>query len=233
MPRVPLNRALSKRGILSRSRAIAAILGGRVTVDGRTVTDPGALIDSIAARIAVDGGERGRARWRAVLLHKPRGIVTTTHDPEGRPTVFSLLDQDAQTLVTVGRLDLATTGLLLLTSDTELAGWLTDPLNAVPRVYVATVRGLVTPETTQKMERTAASVVRRKVSRRESHLIVELHEGKNREVRRLCAGVGHEVTRLKRVAFGGLQLGDLPPGRWREVTRDELRTAFPAAPLRR
>ena len=108
---------------------------------------------------------------------------------------------------------------------------------SVPRIYLATVRGRVTPEALEQLtngvraggDRLAASAVTaRKVSGRESHLTIELREGKNREVRRLCEAVGHEVTRLKRVAFGGLQLGDLPPGRWREVSRDELRAAFPA-----
>ena len=232
-----LNRALSKLGVLSRSQATAAILAGRVTVDGRVVRDPAASIDVGRARIRV-GGEPARASaWRTVLFHKPRGVVTTSRDPEGRPTVYSRLDPNMRALVTVGRLDLATTGLLLLTSDTALSAWLTDPVNAVPRIYLATVRGRVTPEALEQLtngvraggDRLAASAVTaRKVSGRESHLTIELREGKNREVRRLCEAVGHEVTRLKRVAFGGLQLGDLPPGRWREVSRDELRAAFPA-----
>jgi 23S rRNA pseudouridine2605 synthase len=143
-------------------------------------------------------------------------------------------------LVPVGRLDAATTGLLLLTNDTRLADWVTDPGNAVPRIYLATVRGLLEDATARRLEegiedrgeRLAASTVTvRKRSRRETHLILALTEGKNREIRRLLAAAGHEVTRLKRVSFGGLELGDLPPGQWRDVTIEELRAAFPGAPL--
>jgi 23S rRNA pseudouridine2605 synthase len=131
-------------------------------------------------------------------------------------------------LVAVGRLDLASTGLLLLTSDTRLANWITDPENAVPRTYVVTVRGEVTPDAARDLP--AAQAVVRKASRRESHLIVELRQGRNREIRRLFAAIGHEVTRLHRVSVGGLELNDLQPGRWRELTRAELRAAFPRYP---
>jgi len=180
------------------------------------------------------------AGWRTVLLNKPRGVVTTRRDPEGRPTVYSLLDDDAARLVPVGRLDRATTGVLLLTSDTALAAWLTDPAHAVSRVYLVSVRGRVSPEAALELKRgilvgrerlTAASVRVRKASGRESHLVIELQEGKNREVRRLCEAIGHEVTRLARVSFGGLRLGTMAIGTWREVTREELQEAFPGAPV--
>jgi 23S rRNA pseudouridine2605 synthase len=239
--RVHLNRALSKLGILTRSQATAAILAGRVSVNGKVIVDPATPIAMESARIHVDEEQQAVAPWRTILFNKPRGAVTTTRDPEGRPTVYSVLDDDARRLVPVGRLDLATTGLLLLTSDTELAGWLTNPANGVARVYVATVRGRVTPEDVVQMERgvmldgdvlAAASVLVRKASDRESHLTIDLREGKNREVRRLCDAVGHEVTRLKRVSFGRLQLGELAPGAWREVSREEVASAFPGAPLR-
>jgi 23S rRNA pseudouridine2605 synthase len=135
-------------------------------------------------------------------------------------------------------LDLASTGLLLLTSDTKLASWIEDPKHAVPRIYIVSVRGRVAPDAVLKLmagigsganSLQAHAVTLRKASGRESHLIVELREGKNREVRRLFAAVGHEVTRLKRVALGGLSLGDLAPGTWRELTREEIRAAFPGA----
>ena len=242
MTRVHLNRALSKLGILTRSQATAAILAGRVSVNGTVVRDPGAAIDIERARMEVAQEPQDATEWRTVLLNKPRGVVAATSDPQGRPTVYSLLGEDAEGLVPVGRLDLASTGLLLLTSDTELAGWLTSPASAVPRVYVATVRGRVTPDETAQMEQgmmiggevlAAASVSARKVSDRESHLTIELREGKNRDVRRLCEAIGHEVTRLKRVAFGGLQLGEhLGPGQWRDLTHEEVAGAFPGAPSR-
>lgn len=152
-------------------------------------------------------------------------MVTPRRDPEGRRTIYDVLGDDARGLIAVGRLDLATTGGLLLTTDTQLANWMTDPANEVPRVYVVTVRGEVTPAKLNDLPATRATL--RKASSRESHLIVELREGKNRQVRRMFEAIGHEVTRLKRVKLGGLELDALEPGEWREVTRAELRAAFP------
>jgi 23S rRNA pseudouridine2605 synthase len=224
--KVPLNRALSKLGILSRAQATTAIRAGRVRIDGRIVQDPAYLVVPERARIAADGEPRMQAPWRTILLHKPRGVVTTRRDPEGRRTVFDVVGDAGAGLNAVGRLDLATSGLLLLTTDTKLANWITDPANAVPRVYVVTVRGEVAAET---LARLGAGVTVRKKSRRESHLVVNLRTGRNREVRRLFEAVGHDVTRLKRVAFGGLELGALEPGEWRDLTRDDLRVAFRGA----
>jgi len=234
---VSLERALSKLGLASRTEARALIREGRVVVDGRPAADPLQPVVPEKARIEIDGHPAVRSRPRTILLHKPRGVVTTRSDPEGRPTVYTCLEGlEAEHLIPVGRLDAATTGLLLLTNDTRLAAWITDPVNAVPRVYLVTVRGELSDATAHRLEEgiedagehlSASQVTVRKRSRRETHLILALTEGKNREIRRLLAAVGHEVTRLKRVSFGGLELGDLSPGRWREVTEDELRTAFP------
>jgi len=170
---------------------------------------------------------------RVVLFHKPRGTVTTRRDPEGRRTVFDVLGDAARGLVAVGRLDLASTGLLIFTNDTQLANRLTDPAQRIPRRYVVTVRGRVTPETARQIEagmtlpsatrgarseRLSASRVEiLKASNRETHLIVELVEGKNRELRRLFAAVGHEPTRIHRISFGEYELGDLQPGQWLDV----------------
>ncbi len=224
--RVRLDRALSKLGLASRSGARALIVAGRVSVSGRTVRDPAALVVPETARVAIDGQERHRSRGLTIVLHKPRGVITTRRDPEGRPTVFDLLGEDAKGLVAAGRLDLATTGLLILTTDTQLANRLTDPANALVRRYIATVRSEFSEEAARGIERgiggmRAHSVVIRKRSTRETHLTIELTEGKNREVRRLCEAAGHEVTRLKRVAFGPVELGDLAPGKWRELTETE------------
>ena len=222
-----LNRALSKLGLLSRSEAAKAILAGRVTVDGKVVLRPAALVTPERARIEIDGEAKSRAAWRAVVFNKPRGVVTTRVDPEGRPTVYDTLGEAGHGLIPVGRLDRGTTGLLLMTSDTQLGNWIADPDNAVPRVYIVTVRGRVDAAVLPE------GAVLRKASGRESHLTVELREGKNREVRRMFAALGHDVTRLKRVKLGGLELGDLEPGRWRELTRTEVLHAFPGAPIRR
>ena len=225
--RVALERALSKLGLASRSDAQRLVRDGVVTVNGRSVTDPLAAV-SPERDVIVISGQRAAARaWRTIAFHKPRGSVTTRRDPEGRPTVFDLLADEAEGLIAVGRLDLATTGLLLLTTDTQLAESLTNPANAVVRRYVVTVRGEVSDDACATLERgrdglRAASVTVKKRSRRETHLIVELTEGKNREIRRLFASIGHDVTRLLRVAYGPIELGTLQPGQWREVSADEF-----------
>ena len=222
---VPLNRALSKLGLLSRAQAGDAIAAGRVRVDGRLVTDPATRIVPERARIEIDDASTSRRQWRTILFHKPRGVVTTRRDPGGRRTIYDVLGDAGRGLIAVGRLDLASSGLLLMTTDTQLANWITDPVNAVPRVYVVTVRGRV------EDDRLPAEVVTvRKRSARETHLIVELRQGKNREIRRLFEAIGHDVSRLKRTRVGQFELGDLEPGGWRDVSRQEVRQRFPDAP---
>jgi 23S rRNA pseudouridine2605 synthase len=223
---VPLNRALSKLGLLSRSQATEAILAGRVRVDGRVVRIPTAPVVPERARIDVDGTRVGKAAWRTIVFHKPRGVVTTRSDPEGRQTIYDVLGEAGAGLVAVGRLDLATSGVLMLTNDTRLADWLTDPANEVPRLYVVTVRGLVQPDEVQDLPGTVSI---RKSSGRETHLLVELREGKNRQVRRMFEAIGHEVTSLARVRFGGVELGSLQPGEHREILRKDIAKAFPRA----
>jgi 23S rRNA pseudouridine2605 synthase len=228
---VSLERALSKLGMASRTDARVLIAGGRVTVDGRAVRDPLRPVVPERVAIAIDGEAREQAAARTVLLHKPRGVVTTRRDPEGRATAYDLVRAAGPHLQAVGRLDLASSGLLLFTTDTRLAAALTDPAHAVPRVYVVTVRGAVDDEAVARLARglpldggivAPRRVTVRKRSGRETHLVVELVEGRNREIRRLFAAVGHEVTRLWRVAFGGIELGTLPPGRWRDLTAAEV-----------
>jgi 23S rRNA pseudouridine2605 synthase len=240
---VSLERALSKLGLASRSEARAFIVQGRVAVDGTIVTNASARVVPERVAIAIDGAARRReAESLTIVLHKPRGYVTTRSDPDGRKTVYDLLTDLPSRVVPVGRLDLATSGLLLLTNDTQFANWLTDPASAVPRVYLVTVEGRATDETAADLitgvmangERlSAASASVRKASARESHIVITLLEGKNREVRRLLQAVGHPVTRLRRVQVGGLELGTLAPGKWRRVSEKELRSAFPAYPRRR
>ncbi len=238
---VPLERALSKLGLASRGEARELIRAGRVAVDGRTETDPLHEVVPEHVRIEIDGRPVQRAEPLTILLHKPRGVVTTRSDPQGRPTVYGCLDDLDAHVVPIGRLDAATSGLLLLTNDTRFADWVTDPRNEVSRVYVVTVRGELSDETAHRLEEgiedagerlAARRIAVRKRSRRETHLIVELTEGKNREIRRMLAAAGHEVTRLKRVSFGGLELGELAVGGWRVVSAEELRAAFPRATIR-
>jgi 23S rRNA pseudouridine2605 synthase len=229
---IRLDRALSKLGLASRSEARRLIEAGSVTLRGKTITDPAHLVALDRTAIAVAGRTARAVDWRTIAFHKPRGVVTTRRDPEGRKTVFDLLGDASTGLVTVGRLDMASTGLLLLTTDTQLAAWLTDPANAIVRRYIVTARGLVSDAEARAMEEGgdglhAKSVEILKRSKRETHLRIELTEGRNREIRRLLEAVGHEVTRLLRVSFGGIELGTLQPGQSRAVVRHEIDTAFP------
>lgn len=240
---VSLERALSKRGLASRSEARALILQGRVSVDGRTLTDPATRVVPERVTIAIDGkAKTGGAEPLIVILHKPRGYVTTRSDPEGRKTIYDLLADLPGRVIPVGRLDLASSGLLILTNDTRFGNWLTDPVAKIPRVYLVTVKGELTDATAARLvkgltlgnERLAAAEVSvRKRSKRESHLTITLTEGKNREIRRLLDAVEHPVTELRRVQFGGLELGTLQPGKWRRVSAAELRASFPSYPSNR
>ena len=235
---VSLERALSKRGIASRTVANQWIREGKV--NGVIRLDPGFPTNPDTAKIEVDGVTQRRTEFKAILLHKPRGVVTTRSDEKGRPTVFSVLPAELQKvhLVSVGRLDFATTGLLILTNDTRLAAWLTDPENAIQRVYIVSVRGAVSDESIQRMKDgiqdqgeilKADQVELLKKSERESRLKVTLTEGKNREIRRLFLSQGHEVTQLKRISFGELELDSLPIGQIRDIPLDEIKALFPDA----
>jgi 23S rRNA pseudouridine2605 synthase len=231
--KVSLARALSKRRLASRAEARRLIEAGRVHVNGRVVTNPDLRVTPEQLNIEIDGQVAAPiASPRHLAFHKPRGTVTTHRDPEGRPTVFDVLGDAGRGLVAVGRLDRASTGLLLFTSDTQLANRLTDPANRVRRRYVVTVRGRVAPETAKRLEagidvRSSTGAERlgaerveiRKASGRETHLIVDLVEGRNREIRRLFEAVGHDVTRVHRIAFGSVELGDLQPGQWRVIDK--------------
>lgn len=230
--KVTLERALSKLGIASRSETRKWILAGRLKVNGRTVEDPLYHVIPERDKFALDEKILQGDEWRTIMFYKPRGVVTTKSDERGRRTVFDLLPPEFKKLHSVGRLDMATTGLLLLTNDTRLSAYLTDPANVIPRTYLVTVKGMFADE---KVKQALLGIIDngellkpskitlRKASHKESHLIVELTEGKNRELRRLFKSLGNEITQLKRIAFGNLKLDDhLQPGEFRNLRREDF-----------
>jgi len=173
-----------------------------------------------------------------LLLHKPAGVLTTSHDDRGRPTVLDLIPPWGRRLFPVGRLDADSEGLLLLTDDGELTNLLTHPRYEVPKTYDLRLRGAVTPEEVRKVERgvwlsegrTGPARLRiRRRGRNISHVEVTLREGRNRELRRIFARLRHPVLSLRRVSMGPLSLGDLPPGRFRRLTGREVRALYAAA----
>lgn len=228
---VSLDRALSKLGILSRTEANKAILEGRVVVNGVLRKNPSFKVRPETAKIVLDGKTEGAREHQTWIFYKPRGVVTTSSDEKGRKTVLSYFKHLDVHLGAVGRLDQATSGLLLVSNDTKLSSALLDPQNKIDKVYLVTVRGEITPEKCEKIEKgildegeklRPESVIVRKVSGKETHLVVTLTEGKNREIRRIFSSLGHEVTKLKRVGFAGLELGEMEPGEMRKLSEKEV-----------
>jgi 23S rRNA pseudouridine2605 synthase len=219
-----LNRYLASTGVGSRRAVEELIRAGRVTVNGdvaglTTRVEPG-------DEVRLDGRPLEAQAVRVLLLHKPAGVITTARDPQGRPTVLDLVGGD-QRLFPVGRLDRDTAGLLVITNDGDLAQRLAHPSHGVPKTYLAHVRGDPGPEAVDALRSgvelddgpTAPAAVERAGP---GLLRITIHEGRNRQVRRMCAAVGHPVLELQRTRYGPLELGDLRPGRWRELAGDEL-----------
>jgi len=220
---VRLNAYLARAGVASRRKADELIKAGRVTVNG----EPGELNTFVAARdvVRVDGEEVQKQRLAYVLLHKPAGVVTTASDPQGRPTVVGLVDH-ASRVVPVGRLDVDTTGALLLTNDGPLAHRLAHPRYEVDKVYEVECWKQPTDVELQSLRDgvelddgpTRPAEVRRLDGAR---IELTIHEGRNRQVKRMFEAVGHRVRRLHRSRYAGLTLDGLAPGEWRELTADE------------
>jgi 23S rRNA pseudouridine2605 synthase len=226
-----LQKLIAAAGLASRRQAEEWIAAGRVTVNGRPAV-LGESADPLRDRIEIDGRPLAAAgRKYYILLNKPVGYVTTLRDPQGRPTVSELLREIPARLHPVGRLDLTTEGLLLLTNDGELTQRLAHPRHEVEKTYLVRLRGRLGAETRRRLEEgvlledgpTAPARVE-KVRSTESHtwLEITIHEGRNRQVRRMCEAVGHPVSRLKRIRVAFLELGDLAPGQFRHLTAAEV-----------
>jgi 23S rRNA pseudouridine2605 synthase len=227
--RVQLHRALSKLGWGSRTQAWEWVRAGEVRVDGRVVTDPLTWVDLDRQRITRGGAAPPAAALVVLALHKPRGVVTTRRDERGRRTVYDLLPPGLPWVFPAGRLDADSEGLLILTSDADLAVRLTEPEHRVPKTYRVTLDAPPTGEQLRRLRegvdlsdgRTRPAEVRRLAGAPARVVEIVLTEGRNRQVRRMVRAVGRRVRRLVRVAIGGLELGDLPPGACRMLDEAE------------
>jgi len=227
-----LQKVLSRAGIASRRAAEALIAAGRVTVNGAVVTRLGTQVDPARDAIKLDGTRVSGAAPvpQYLMFHKPRGVVTTLSDPEGRPTVRDYLQGVRGRVFPVGRLDYASEGLLLLTSDGALARDLMHPSRGVPKTYAAKVRGTPPAEAFRRLaagvllegRRTLPAKVRLLEPGRNAWVEVTVVEGRKHQVRDMLGAVGHPVQRLRRIRYGGVDLGDLPPGRVRPLTPAEV-----------
>ncbi|TWU65685.1 pseudouridine synthase [Crateriforma conspicua] len=225
-----LQRILAAAGFGSRRQCEDLIQEGRVIVNGQTVTQLGSTADPKSDTILVDDSPIRPSRHVYYAVHKPTGVVTTNRDPQGRPRVIDLVPPDER-VFPVGRLDRNSEGLILLTNDGDLAQQLAHPKFGVRKIYRVTVAGKVDGETMKQMRRgihIAEGMVRvegaklLKTRGRSTELEIVLREGKNREIRRILARLGHKVQKLRRIAIGPLRLGDVPAGAYRALRHDEV-----------
>jgi 23S rRNA pseudouridine2605 synthase len=231
MKKERLQKLISAAGLASRRQAEQWIAEGRVTVDGR-VASLGEGADPRVERVEVDGKPLVFEEEKYyLLLNKPVGYVTTRRDPQGRPVVTDLVKNIPARLYPVGRLDLTTEGLLLLTNDGALAHCLAHPRHQVDKTYLARVRGALSEAERGRLEKgvsledgptAPARVENVRIAGNHTWFEITIREGRNRQVRRMCEAVGHSVSRLKRIRIGFLELGDLPPGKFRHLTPAEV-----------
>ncbi len=227
---IRLQRFLAQAGVGSRRECEELVVEGRVTVDGQVVSKLGSRVDPDSKKVKVDGNRVQPIRYQYFMVHKPTGVLSTCSDPEGRLRVIDLIKTD-QRVYNVGRLDKSSEGLILVTNDGELANRLTHPRYGVQKTYHVTVAGNPRWEDLQLLKRgirlaeAVAKVSEVKIRKRRKDscdLAIVLSEGRNREIRRLLAHIGHKVTRLRRVAIGSLELGNLRAGEHRRLEADEI-----------
>ncbi len=228
-----LQKVLAAAGLGSRRKCEELITAGRVEIDRQPVTKLGVRVDPTRQEIRLDGIPLPKAKLVYYAVNKPTGVVSTNRDPAGRPRVIDLAPSAGERLFTIGRLDISSEGLILVTNDGELANWLTHPRYGVEKTYRVQVAGR--PDRTilarlRRGVRLAEGVARVEHIRVKSHykestiLEMVLREGRNREIRRMLAKVGHKVLRLTRIAVGPVRLGKLPSGQSRQLTQNELKT---------
>jgi 23S rRNA pseudouridine2605 synthase len=226
-----LQKVLAAAGLGSRRQCEELILTGRVEVDHKVVTQLGTKVDPARQQIRVDGVALPRPDRAYFAVHKPSGVVSTNRDPSGRPRVVDLVPFPELRLFPVGRLDLHSEGLMLLTNDGELANRLMHPRYGVEKTYRVLVAGRPSPEVLSELRRgvhlaegvaRVSSVTVKKELKQSTVMELVLKEGRNREIRRILARVGHKVLRLLRLAVGPVRLSDLPSGGFRRLTREEV-----------
>jgi pseudouridine synthase len=236
-PLKTLERVISKSGLGSRTEARSWIHAGRVAVNGRLIENPDHWVDLERDRVTFDGQPLRRRAPVYVLLHKPAGYLTTYRDPQGRPTVYDLLDGVDTFVSPVGRLDLETSGLLLLTNDTALANHVTSPASHVPKTYLVTASRVLDAADLQRLRDgvtlgdgpTRPAVVDQvhEDGTRHTRFRITITEGRNRQVRRMVEALGAVVLDLVRTRIGSIQLGTLDSGRWRHLSPDEVAALRP------
>ncbi len=232
MKKKTLERVLSKAGVGSRTEARKWIAGKRVKVNGRVVMDPDAWVDLERDRVAFDGRPLAKLAKAYVLLYKPTGYLTTYSDPQGRPTIYDLLPDRERYLFPVGRLDLDTSGLLLMTNDTSFAERITNPDYKVPKTYLVKASRFLSDDELDLLRRGVelkdgptkpAKVERLREAGGKTVFEITISEGRNRQVRRMVEALDAKVLKLVRVAIGSIQIGALQIGKSRELTADEVR----------
>jgi 23S rRNA pseudouridine2605 synthase len=235
-PLKTLERVLSKAGVGSRTEARAWVAQGRVKVNGTITRDPDQWIDMRRDRVRLDDKPLETRERVYVLLYKPSGYLTTYKDPKGRPTVYDLVTAVGTFVSPVGRLDLDTSGLLLMTNDTQFAERVTNPSSHVPKTYLVKASTVLTDTQLETLRNgieladgvTRPAIVRRlRDSSKCTHFEITLTEGRNRQVRRMVEALGARVLKLVRVKIGSIGIGALPIGKWRLLTRSEV-AAFTA-----
>jgi 23S rRNA pseudouridine2605 synthase len=228
---IRLQKVIAGAGLSSRRKAEAMIAEGRVTVNGQVMRMPGARVDPERDHVKVDGRHlKAKEPYAYLILNKPKGYVSSLSDPEGRPTISDLLPGVRLRVFPVGRLDFDSEGMLLLTNHGELAQALLHPRYHVSKVYLVKVKSVLTDEEIRRLERgvqledglTSPAVVQKiRKATENSWLEITIHEGRKHQIKRMLETVGHPVIKLKRVQFGPIILGDLPPGHHRYLSDRE------------
>lgn len=229
---ITLDRVLSRYGIASRTIACEAIRAGRVKINGRVEHNPGCWVKIDRDVVQLDGKRLKPASKTYLLFYKPKGVITSHGDPAGRKTIYDLLGGAVHWVAPVGRLDKDTSGLLLLTNDTEFGDHVMNPESGVPKTYIAKINGLLSDEAVAQLARGVEmkrgdwarpqSVQRLEDRGKYTWLEIVLTEGKNREVRRMIEAIGYKVLKLVRTRIGPLTLEGLQVGKWRELSGQEV-----------